>query len=68
MPNTAFRQAPALLDIIDFKWMMAAEGHRVHVERLQADPDYARHCLGLAAASASTMLRDAAQRLRLALY
>ena len=27
-----------LVDIIDFKWLMAKDGLHVHVERLQNDP------------------------------
>jgi hypothetical protein len=34
-----------LVDIIDFKWLMAREGHHVHVERLQNDPLYATECI-----------------------
>ena len=52
-----------LVEIIDFKWLMAGAGHRVHVERLQADRDYAAHCLALGVASQTPALRDAAQRL-----
>jgi hypothetical protein len=52
-----------LVEIIDFKWLMAGDGHRVHVERLQADRAYAGECLALGAASHTPALRDAAQRL-----
>ena len=58
---------PSLIDIVDFKWLMAGMGHRVHVEQLQADPEYARRCLALAAGSPIATLRDAARRLALAL-
>jgi len=53
-----------LVDIIEFKWLMAGEGHRIHVERLQTDIDYARQCLSLAAQSAEPALREVAQRLQ----
>jgi hypothetical protein len=56
-----------LVEIIDFKWLMAGDGHRVHVERLQADADYAGRCLALGAASHTPALRDATQRLAAAL-
>lgn len=56
-------RALRLVEIIDFKWLMAGEGHRVHVERLQAEPAYAADCLALAAASRTPALRDTAQRL-----
>lgn len=56
-----------LVEIIDFKWLMAGDGHRVHVERLQADRSYAGQCLALGAASHTPALRDATQRLAAAL-
>ncbi len=61
--NTREQAALELVDIIDFKWLMAHEGHRVHVERLQCDRDYASECLARASASSVEALRDAARRL-----
>jgi hypothetical protein len=58
----------ALVDIIDFKWLMAHEGWRVHVERLQLDAGYARDCLALADTSSSPALLSAAASLRLVLF
>ncbi len=55
--------APPLICWIDFKWLMGGEGHRVNLERLQCDADYARCCLALAQASGSATLRWAASRL-----
>jgi hypothetical protein len=52
-----------LVAVIDFKWLMAGDGHRVHVERLQVDRDYARACLALGAASGIDVLRQSARRL-----
>ena len=54
----------ALVDIIDFKWLMAHEGWRVHVERLQHDMGYARECLARADTSSSPALLKAAASLR----
>ena len=51
MPLAPERLALELVDIIDLKWLMARDGHHVHVERLQAEPAYARECLIKAAAS-----------------
>lgn len=65
--STAAPHPLRLVDIVDFKWLMAGDGHRVHVERLQADRDYAGHCLALGAASHTPALREAAQRLAVAL-
>lgn len=52
-----------LLQFVDFKWLMAGEGHRIDVARLQADRAYARGCLALARASTCAPLREAAERL-----
>lgn len=56
-------KALELVEIIEFKWLMAGIGHRVHVERLQNDRAYAIECLTLAAAAPGANLRSAAQRL-----
>ncbi|MBL8351569.1 MAG: hypothetical protein JNL87_14820 [Burkholderiaceae bacterium] len=61
--TTPEQPAPSLVEIIDFKWLMAGDGHRVHVEHLQADRDYACACLALAAGSRVKALRDTAARL-----
>lgn len=62
--STCELRALELADIIDFKWLAAADGMRVHVERLQTDEAYARDCLERAAASPRAAVRDAADRLR----
>ena len=54
----------SLVDLVDFKWLMAHEGYAVHVERLQQDPVYARDRLALAAASPTPALRHVAAVLR----
>lgn len=59
--------APDLLAWIDFKWLMAAEGRRVHLERLQGDREYALRCLEFGLASHCAPLRARAARLRAAL-
>lgn len=56
--------APSLLDWVDFKWLMATQGCRVDVDRLQCDRDYAEHCVALALASPSGLLRRLAARLQ----
>ena len=61
--NPATLQSPDLVEIIDFKWLMAGDGHRVHVERLQLDREYAGHCLAQGAVSHIPALRACAQRL-----
>ena len=61
------QRIPTLVEIIDFKWLMAGEGHRVHVEHLQTDRDYACACLALAGGSRVKALRDTAARLARAL-
>ena len=57
------QRALSLVEIIDFKWLMAGDGHHVHVEHLQNDPEYACRCLTVAAASRIGALRDTARRL-----
>jgi hypothetical protein len=57
------QRALSLVEIIDFKWLMAGDGHRVHVEHLQNDREYARRCLTVAAASRIGTLRDTALRM-----
>ena len=54
---------PELIEFIDFKWLMAAEGHRIDLGRLQSEIAYTRGCLALAAGSTSATLRQAAGRL-----
>ncbi len=56
-----------LVDIIELKWLLAGHGMRIHVERLQHDPEYARRTLDCAAGAASPVLREVAARLRLQL-
>lgn len=56
-------RALSLVEIIDFKWLMAGDGHRVHVERLQGDPAYACACLQQGATSTIPALRECARRL-----
>ncbi len=61
------KQGLSLVDIIDFKWLMAAAGHPVHVERMQGDPAYAEGCLKQAECGGDAALKQAARRLRAAL-
>ena len=61
--STAEHRPLQLVEIIDFKWLMAGDGHHVHVEHLQNDREYACRCLTLAAASRIGALRDTARRL-----
>ena len=56
-------RALSLVEIIDFKWLMAGDGLRVHVERVQQDPAYAGDCLRQGARSKIPALRDCARRL-----
>ena len=68
--NTVCLPLPPVLNlvaVIDFKWLMAGAGHRVHVERMQVDRDYATACLALGAASGIDVLRASTRRLAIAL-
>ena len=57
------RAAPELLEFVDFKWLMAGEGHTIDLDRLQCEAAYTRGCLALAGGSSSATLRRAAERL-----
>lgn len=65
MCPVATLQAPVLdlVDIVDFKWLMAGTGRRVHVEHMQADPEYALECVRCALQSSNQPLRALACRL-----
>jgi hypothetical protein len=53
-----------LVQIVELKWLLAGEGVHVHVERLQADPAYARECLCKAQCSLNPTVRRLAQRMQ----
>lgn len=57
-------RALSLVDIVELKWMLAGEGLHVHVEKLQADPQYARECLCAAERSVNATVRQVASKLR----
>jgi hypothetical protein len=66
MNTTAFRtQPPAslLVDYVDLKWLMASEGHRIDLARLQCDLAYVRQCLAVALGARSDVLRHLAGKL-----
>ena len=68
MPATIHDTATVpLLALVDFKWLMAGEGHRVSTDRLCQDRVYAKACLALASGSASPTLRHSASQLALRL-
>jgi hypothetical protein len=62
--STATSRTNCLVEIIELKWLLTGHGVHVHVERLQTDPEYARHTLDRAAAAPNAALREAASRLR----
>ncbi|MEN9629024.1 MAG: hypothetical protein RJA10_2251 [Pseudomonadota bacterium] len=66
MNATVHSERPALelVDIIEFKWLLAKDGLHVHVERLQNDSAYALACLEKAACSPREAVQAAARRLR----
>ncbi len=63
-PSDAERPAPALSEWIGFKWLMGVQGHRVDVQRLQCDSEYALTCLAQACGGRDPVLRAYAERLR----
>ena len=54
----------ALVEIVELKWLLAGEGLHLHVERMQADREYARRILEAASTSSNQALRAAAERVR----
>ena len=64
--NTVDASTRLLVDWVDFKWLMAAEGRSVDLDRLTGDPAYAVQCCELALASSQAPLRRLAKRLRAA--
>lgn len=64
-PRPAALPRPALLDWVDFKWlMMATEGERIDVQRTQGDGSYARSCVERGLQSRNEVMRRCAARLR----
>jgi hypothetical protein len=47
-----------LVDLVDFKWLMAGEGWWVDLSRLRRDAAYAGRCIRHGLASASGLLRQ----------
>jgi hypothetical protein len=64
IPRDSTQLALTLVEIIELKWLLAGQGIRVHVERLQQDPHYAADTLQAAADSPQPILRATARRLR----
>lgn len=62
--QTQLASALLLVEIIELKWLLAGHGIRLHVERLQTDPEYARRLLAQALVTPNAALRAAAERLR----
>jgi len=56
-------QQPELIELVDFKWLMAAEGRHVDLARLQRDAPYADGCFDCALRSPCEPLRRCAQHL-----
>lgn len=53
-----------LVEIIELKWLLSAHGVPLHVERLQAEPEYARATLARAAEVPNAVVRKSAERVR----
>lgn len=57
-------ESVGLLALIDFKWLMTAEGLAVNVDRLRQDATYAQTVFDAADASGNAVLRRIARELR----
>lgn len=55
--------APSVTELVDFKWLMVGHGHRVDLQRLATESDYARACIALALAAGEPLLTHRATRL-----
>ncbi len=53
-----------LVEIIELKWLLSGHGVPLHVERLQAEPEYARATLARAAELPNAVVRKSAERVR----
>ena len=62
--HTAEPGSVGLLALIDFKWLMTAEGLAVNVDRLRKDARYAQGVFSAADASGNAVLRRIATELR----
>lgn len=62
--HTAEQGSVGLLALIDFKWLMTAEGLAVNVDRLRQDAGYAQGVFSAADASGNAVLRRIAAELR----
>lgn len=54
----------SLVDVVQLKWLLSAEGVHLHVERMLAEPPYAHEMLDRAEASTHPMVRALARQLR----
>ncbi len=62
--DTQSNERFALLDEVNFKWLMAGLGLWIDMERFRLDACYANHFLELAEATESRALRNCAASLR----
>lgn len=58
------KDAIGLVDLVDFKWLMTAQGLAINVERLKREPAYALEVFAAAEASGNEVLRRIAAQLR----
>lgn len=56
--------AAPLVDLVDFKWLMIAEGLAVNLDRLRDDVDYARRVFQAADDSGNPTLRRISSELQ----
>jgi hypothetical protein len=63
-PDLLQEQVLNLVEIIELKWLLAGEGIRLHVERLQNDRDYAERALQQAMACNHPVVVATAVRLK----
>jgi hypothetical protein len=57
LPTGTGQSHDTLLDLVDFKWLMAGHGWRVDLTRLQRDEAYMRECLARALQTRCALLQ-----------
>lgn len=65
--DTGTNERLALLEEVDFKWLMAGQGWWIDTCRLHTDATYASHLLHLVAQTQSAALHTCAKRLQVRL-
>ena len=64
LPTPSADEADCLLDLVDFKWLMAGRGWHIDVSRLHRDSEYAVQCVERGLTSDLPLLRQRSVQLQ----